>query len=95
MICLVLAFCIWNRTLCTGTNCAAVSSEGEAGDAAAHAGQLAEPALLAFAGELGHLLGHLLHHAELLEQPVHIHHLKPAAGGDKKMQEMLEYLGGY
>ena len=28
----------------------------------------------------GHLLGDLLHHVELLQQPVHVHHFQAAAG---------------
>ena len=42
---------------------------------------------------LGQLLGQLLHHLELLEQAVHIHHLEPAAGGDAPLAAGVEDLG--
>ncbi|CAN4031461.1 Stage 0 sporulation A-like protein, partial [Dysosmobacter welbionis] len=40
-----------------------------------------------------HLLGQLLHHIELLQQPVHIHHLQAAAGSDALFPAGVQDLG--
>ena len=56
-------------------------------------GHLAELSFPALAGHFGHLLGHLLHHFEFLQQTVHRDHLQSAAGGDALFAAAVEDRG--